>query len=67
MINRLGNVLYWAVSTIAVVSLIFGGVIAIFMNNASWSERLGFVIFAAVFALLSWLIGRALLYVLAGR
>ncbi len=64
LLERLGNVLYWLGTGIAV--LFFG--ISILIAFAGEGEQRWFsAIMAAVFAVASWGIGRALRYVLAGR
>ena len=69
MLARLGNVLYWAFSGLAI--LIVGLVaylvaedvrLGLVMENDAWAVAL-----AVILALVLWLIGRACRYVLAGR
>lgn len=65
MIERLGRVLYWVACGVAVLSLLL----------AAWSTFAAFyfgeggfvAVGAAVFALAIWLVGRAILYVLAAK
>jgi hypothetical protein len=70
MVGRLGNVIYWACSGIAVLVIIAAAWIAIFVilrdsPDAPW----GYFDMAlvALGGLVLWLIGRAAKYVLAGR
>ena len=71
-IQRLGNVLYWlgcigaAIMAIGVLSVLaaFGGS---FGGVSSPAETIFFGGISAFLALLSWLIGRACKYVLAGK
>jgi len=62
MTARLGNVIYWACSGLAVLLLVLGLMIPLFDIGAGISPFLGF----GFFALLAWLVGRALHYVLGG-
>lgn len=66
MIARLGNVLYWAANGLAAMMAVLGalGFIIALINKAE-----GMIIFPVLIALaiLVWLVGRACLYVLAGR
>lgn len=63
MVARLGMVLYWAASAIAILLAIF----AAFLVFSSYSGDKGFGIFLFVAAAIVGLIGRACLFVLAGR
>jgi hypothetical protein len=63
MLARLGDVLYWAGSGIAV--LCFGLATFLWVTPPNPDSRTGAVIFATV-AIVVWLIGRACRYVLAG-
>lgn len=64
MVARLGQVLYWGLSGIAAISFALGvWVNVINKAQADWST-LGVV---AVFSVVVWLVGRACLYVLAGK
>jgi hypothetical protein len=68
MIARLGNVLYWASSGIAVLLLLWlaGAVIAAIINGEPMND-FGLMSFLMVgSAALIWLFGRAYRYVLAG-
>jgi len=60
---RLGNVLYWLGTVIAVLCI---GAAFTFASNEG-REKWYAVGFFAVFAAVSWGIGRALRYVLAGK
>jgi hypothetical protein len=65
MTARLGNVIYWAFSIIAVAILAFSALFAVL----TWGER-GQIVIAgmiAFMAALAWLFGRACRYVLAGQ
>jgi hypothetical protein len=64
MLARLGNVLYWLASAIAIALVIFA---AFAYYTATGSGALEGALFIVAFAGLVWLIGRAILYVLAGR
>lgn len=62
MLGRLGQVIYWGLATLGVLLI---GVAACFHFGEPQGDPLAMVaIFAAT---ASWLIGRAALYVLAGR
>ena len=61
---RLGTVLYWAATAIAIALIVFA-VFAYF--TATGSGALAGALFIVALAGLVWLIGRAILYVLAGR
>ncbi len=61
---RLGTVLYWAATAIA-IGLVVLAVFAYF--TATGSGALQGALFIVAFAGLLWLIGRAILYVLVGR
>ena len=62
MIDRLGNVLYWAACLLAVVAIVFGGwAFAVGILNP-----VGLVMFVGG-GIVIWLIGRAIRYVLSGR
>ncbi len=69
MIERLGNVLYWA------CMIVTGILLAVAALNATWmladtpqaSNSTPHVVMALVLAAVSWLLGRACRYVLAGR
>ncbi len=65
VLARLGNVLYWLCTGVAVLSVLGGVGGAIFGGtNIEWWQ--GFAAGAAV-AIVFWGIGRAVRYVLAGR
>lgn len=64
MAARLGNVLYWAFSGLAVILLI--GAAAFSLNDKVDPHWLGWVLFG-IPAVLVWLIGRGCRYVLAAR
>lgn len=63
MVARLGNVLYWFASAVAVLALAGAA------YSLAYGQRGGDVLagLGAAFAVLVWLIGRACRYVLAGR
>jgi hypothetical protein len=61
---RLGNVLYWAATAVAIVLVVLA-VLAYFTATGTGALQSALLIVA--FAGLVWLIGRAILYVLAGR
>jgi hypothetical protein len=61
---RLGIVLYWAATAIA-ISLVVLAVFAYF--TATGTGALQGALFIVAFAGVVWLIGRAILYLLAGR
>jgi hypothetical protein len=63
MIARLGIVIYWFGCLLAVAALLGGGYGFLHPANDPWVPLLWGVAFAVVF----WLIGRACLFVLAGR
>jgi hypothetical protein len=71
MSKRLGNVLYWAGCILAGLAVLFGGLISIVMwqsGNPNDHEMAWFpAVFASVGALITWLIGRALQYVVSGK
>lgn len=62
MIERLGNVLYWA-SCIVAVAVTGFFLIAALDVGFSWEGTMYAVLIIAV----CWLVGRALRYILAGR
>jgi hypothetical protein len=64
MAERIGNVLYWIGCGAAVIMVLLG--IAGYISDTSTSA-IFILVFCFVCALVSWLIGRALLYVLAAR
>jgi hypothetical protein len=61
---RFGNVLYWAATAVAIVLVVLA-VLAYFTATGTGALQSALLIVA--FAGLVWLIGRAILYVLAGR
>jgi len=61
MIVRFANVIYWAASSVAVLFLIVA--VVVFKNGTD----MGMGTLFGVFGVLVWLVGRAVLYVLAGR
>ena len=65
VLARLGNVLYWLCTGVAVLFVLGGVVSAIFggTKNEWWQDLGAGVAFAIVF----WGIGRAFRYVLAGK
>lgn len=65
MSMRLGQVLYWLGCWIAAILVAIGGVNIIETHSAI--DRWQNVIVYGVPALITWVIGRALYYVLAGR
>ena len=62
MAARLGNVLYWMGCILAALILICFQILASNENPYSW----GLASFGLAFAVVSWLAGRALRYILAG-
>jgi hypothetical protein len=65
MAARLGDVLYWAGSTIALLLVAFGlGLAGIEKSSEAQLWILGIF---GVLAVITWLLGRACRYVLAGR
>ncbi len=63
MIERLGQVLYWAFSGLGGLIVLFGGV-----TLYEYGTRyLDFFVTCVIAGGLTWLIGRACLYVLNGR
>jgi hypothetical protein len=67
VIARLGNVLYWTGNCAAILLASLGGIgfIIALMNKAGEGMILSPIL--VVFAVFTWLFGRACLYVLAGR
>ena len=67
MIARVGNVLYWTANGVAILLASLGvvGLVISLINKASEGMILSPTVI--VFAILTWLAGRACLYVLAGR
>ena len=63
MAARLGNVLYWAFCGLAVIAF---GLCAIAAENSPGEETF-FLVLGAIVAGGSWLVGRALRYVLSAR
>lgn len=61
MIERLGNVIYWAGSGL--------GIIFFALAAMAWYSAVetAFVVILVIIGLLVWLTGRAVLYILAGR
>jgi hypothetical protein len=64
MAARLGDVLYWAACLIAGLFLVLAGGQFVFGGD---SDRVIFAIILLAIAIITWLIGRAIRYVLAGR
>jgi len=62
-LSRLGNVLYWLCTGVAMVF----GIVAILLVFGRGDEKMLFVGFFAVLAIVVWLIGRAARYILAGK
>ena len=68
MIERLANVLYWIGSGLAAILLIAGTSVFLFAGSSmNLADRIGISAFFLGFALLSWLIGKASRYILAGK
>lgn len=65
MVARLGQVLYWLATFIAIVTVAIAVSVPFVEGWNSSSLWLMAIVFAI--ALASWLLGRAVLYVLAGR
>ncbi len=64
LLARLGRVVYWVGSAVAVVIALLGLVAWLFRDEpASWF----FAVIGLFFAGLVWLIGRAVLYILSDR
>ena len=63
MIGRLGQVLYWGFTGFGAILVLIAGLV-LYMGNSDAPVVATVCAFAAG---LSWLIGRACLYVLAGR
>ena len=63
MLARLGQVIYWAACGIAVVVVLFG----IAMSFGDNDDSLIIIVGSLVYAALVWLLGRAALYVSAGK
>ena len=64
MLSRLGQVLYWAGCAVAFVIVLAG--VAVTFNTSDSNAWLATAL-AVIVALIAWLIGRAALYVLAGK
>jgi hypothetical protein len=64
IVARLGNVLYWTASLVAVAFLVLGGLVAI-LNRGPDGPFIA-AIFIGI-GVVAWLVGRACRYVLAGR
>jgi hypothetical protein len=60
---RLGNVPYWIANGLAVIVLLFG----IWASIAFQDTGIIAVLVFGIYALIIWAVGRACLYVLAGR
>lgn len=65
MAGRIGDVLYWLGSGIAVICLILAAIFA--WNRTGADDRLFAFVLFVVPGLLAWLTGRAARYILAGR
>lgn len=63
MVARLGDVLYWALSGLSGLIVIFGAFANLKSHPPDWETFL----IAVAGAFLVWLFGRACRYVLAGR
>jgi len=64
MIVRLGNVLYWGFAGLAAILAAIGAFVALTTNGP---DRIVIVSVLAGVAVVAWLVGRACLYVIAGR
>jgi len=65
MLTRLANVIYWAACALA--ALVFAVCAwVLFMSSPTGDERI-LAPFGMAMAVVVWLVGRAVLYVLAGR
>jgi hypothetical protein len=62
--SRLSNVLYWAATAITIALVVLA---AFAYFTATGSGALPGALFIVAYAVLVWLIGRAILYVFAGR
>jgi hypothetical protein len=71
MSGRLGDVFYWTGCIIAGLAVLFGGAVsvALWMSDNSRDHDLAWfpMLFASVGALICWLIGHALQYVLSSK
>jgi hypothetical protein len=67
MAERLGNVLYWAATAVAIPLLLLGGLMCYYnyLHGALYYYTTAWPTFLAGVAI--WLLGRACRYVLAGR
>ena len=66
MAARIGNVLYWLGCAIAVVIAVFAVAIYIVDGRTHSDGLIVFAVFLAA-AIISWVIGRALQYILSAR
>ncbi len=66
LLARLGNVIYWLFTGVAALFVLGGAYIAVFglgqVKDEWWPLAVG-----AGFAIVSWLIGRAARFILAGK
>ncbi len=65
MLGRLGNVLYWFGAGLGAILLVVAAFIL--TTDTPDQDRYSLAGMAAVTGVVSWLIGRALLYILAAR
>ena len=63
MVARLGNVIYWAACGAAVLNFFYW----VWLALTAHVEPTTTIIFGAIISLVVWLIGRAALYILAGK
>ena len=63
MLTRLGQVLYWVASAAAALIVLWMAYIFIQEPQTDWDTIIGGI----ASALILWLVGRGILYVLAGR
>lgn len=66
MISRLANVIYWGANTVAAL-LVGVAVYAILFGQLTDGDRVALPAIFAVSAVMVWIIGRASLYVMAGK
>ena len=65
MITRLGDVLYWAGCVLSALTLLFGILVGMMMMDTKDQVFATFV--GALTAAITWAVGRACRYVLAGK
>ena len=65
MAERIGNIVYWFCCVVAAISLAVGGSVW-FMNFREGTTAYSLLAVSLIVALLVWIIGRAIRYVLTG-